>query len=737
MSELYDYILTTYKVIVGLVTTKRLILAALIAIGFYFIWVCLNLLTSFQRKFSRRCNKLYLFLKKNQMNSTNLKVVDMRIEKISSGFYHGWKKFKTSNGKKPSDFITRREALDVEVSGGVLNQGKTVMRAFIAITTVVLFIFNFAYLGNNSQITAYLIAEATILPVIYYTIMKVFYFIYTSIKQQMYKVDIESFYDLVSVLDDTFGVTETYHMSETQNIEDIDSAIVETPEDLLVEGEAKLGAEEEGEEKEPELDEDNPLRKLDKYDVFKRKNIDVDKILNEVPLTTKTSLPYINVDSDYVIKDDENVETSKIVGEGDNGSSILGGMMQDMSSIKKANGNFLDVEKQIATIDEEKLNDIAESEKAEEENTDAEEPEAENAHNALEDLDTFSVVENSQLGETPNVNEQETSEESTVQNTEPEVESEPEIVEEPEPEPEPEIIEEPEPELEPEEDVSEIQKENIATVVSGFKNAKSKLASGGVIIERNTPITKRERPRVEESYSYAEETNNENYYPRNTGVNKLNINENTDGILHSLKTSAGGYEGYQGYAVGGFSQPQYDTSYNYNPQPFTQSVDPYAGAYVNQPQQTYAAYPNAGYGNMAYGANQNPYNQNYDAYNAQANYEPQYEEVEEPVYEETPAPVKKTVKRTKENEPRPRNLKSKVAENTKAEAPAKTRGRPKKQEVSESMTIKSEEEFNEVLARAEKLMRKSEEGLSQSQSKRVEKELKLLMDAMNRYKEGK
>ena len=46
-------------------------------------------------------------------------------------------------------------------------------------------------------------------------------------------------------------------------------------------------------------------------------------------------------------------------------------------------------------------------------------------------------------------------------------------------------------------------------------------------------------------------------------------------------------------------------------------------------------------------------------------------------------------------------------------------------------------EFDEVLSRAEKLMKKSEQGLSASQSKRIEKELKMLMDAMNRYKESK
>ena len=65
------------------------------------------------------------------------------------------------------------------------------------------------------------------------------------------------------------------------------------------------------------------------------------------------------------------------------------------------------------------------------------------------------------------------------------------------------------------------------------------------------------------------------------------------------------------------------------------------------------------------------------------------------------------------------------------------RGRPKKQEVTENMVIKDDKEFNEVLSRAEKLMRKSDEGLSESQSKRIEKEIKMLMDAMNRYKENK
>ena len=62
------------------------------------------------------------------------------------------------------------------------------------------------------------------------------------------------------------------------------------------------------------------------------------------------------------------------------------------------------------------------------------------------------------------------------------------------------------------------------------------------------------------------------------------------------------------------------------------------------------------------------------------------------------------------------------------------RGRPKKVAEGE-LVIKNDKQFEEVLQRAEKLMRKSEEALSSSQAKRVEKSLKELIDAMTKYKE--
>ena len=202
---MYDYLLTVFKLLIGLITSQRLIYASLAALAVYVIWISFSLAFSFQRRFNRNCVKLYNFVKKNGINANDNNSVDIKASKISSGFSHGWKKFKTSSYGKPSDFITRRDALDVEVNGGVLNQGKTLMRTFVNIVTFVMFVANFAYLGNNSTITFYILAESLVLPTVFFVVLKIFYFVYTSVKQQLYKADIECLYELLDLLDQVFA----------------------------------------------------------------------------------------------------------------------------------------------------------------------------------------------------------------------------------------------------------------------------------------------------------------------------------------------------------------------------------------------------------------------------------------------------------------------------------------------------------------------------------------------------
>lgn len=791
---LYDYLITFFKVIVGLITTERLVYGALIALAIYLIWVCLALLNSFQRKFYRNSFKLYNYLKNNSNLSINDEMIDKRVKSISSGFYHGFKKFKKSESGKPSDYISRREALDVEINGGVLNQGKSFMKAYISFIFIVLLVFNFAYYGNTQTITFYLIGESLVLPLIVLFVMKIFYFLYTSVKQQLYKSDIEAYYELIDFLDEKFAKANAvqYTSVQTQAVEQNNEPLEENQETKtdLPEEQSEVkdndlqNAEEltnttsedaDGEEKsDKHLKPAKKTNLLDEYDVFKKKNIDVEKLINEVPASSN-SLPYINVDSDYVIKDDNVTSSSeelKSFSVASNGSEVLGGMMQDMSSIKKNSNNFIDTDKEIAKIDEEKLKELkSENEESSEENSDKDSEDkpsqnneenngSDSSDNIFDSLKQFEINNSNDEGvkgeenkdsqdQLENNNGEQSSveiENSTTEKTEVSDESDnkkKQVVIEDVSDSDFGIIDDEKKDVKEETETANDLSENRAdeqtdytTIVGGFKKHRSKLANGGVEIQKNEPFARRKRQ--EESVEVNDEPTS--FGSAGADINVLSADDNTDNILNSLK---GGL-----YSNNTFEEenqiPAQDNVYTQeNPYNNAQQNQNYAnygyGYNVNQtPYQNtnYAGYgyPNyTGY-NQNYGVqNQTMYDQSYANYNGGFN-----TPYEEDVVQEEPQETKKKPLTKSKVEPALKRQKEKVEKSVQAQKPAtRGRGRPKKQVFDESLTIKDDKEFDEVLSRAEKLMRKSEEGLSQSQSKRIEKELKMLMDAMNRYKENR
>ena len=234
---LYDYLVTIYKVIVGLVTPERLIGVALGAFAVYVIWMTISLLASFQRRFNSKCQELINFTIRTKDIEKNPEMLDKMADKISSGFGFGWKKFRNSEVGKPSDFITRREALDVEINGGILNNGKTMMRAFISFVTVLLAIFNLVYVGGEKSLTFMIFAEALFLPLVFYIIVKLFYFLHSSIKQKLYKMSIESFYEVIDLLDAKFVKKGRYVAVESEENPDEENAEEKSEEESLEESE--------------------------------------------------------------------------------------------------------------------------------------------------------------------------------------------------------------------------------------------------------------------------------------------------------------------------------------------------------------------------------------------------------------------------------------------------------------------------------------------------------------------
>lgn len=95
---------------------------------------------------------------------------------------------------------------------------------------------------------------------------------------------------------------------------------------------------------------------------------------------------------------------------------------------------------------------------------------------------------------------------------------------------------------------------------------------------------------------------------------------------------------------------------------------------------------------------------------------------------------KEEVKEKKEANKAKTNQAKKQKTDLSSEKTKSGRGRPKSKSYNEPFEIQNDEEFDEVLATANKLMRKSEGNLSETQAKKVEKELAILMEAMSNYK---
>ncbi len=753
----YDYLITLIKVIVGLITPQRMMYLALIAIGIFLLWVVCSLICSFQRKFYTNSVKLYSLLKNKSNIADKADLVKKYSKKISVGFAQGWKRFSSVSSGKPSDYISRYDALDSEISGGVLNQGKSLMKSFIWLFTTILLVLNLAYHGGENAITFSLIVECSVLPILFFCVLKIFYYLYTIVRHQFYKLDIEIFYDLIDVLDDIFekkqfepkqkvaepfsAVKEEISKTEdTKSLNNFDNLENLKQESYFEEDQFNKNSSEDEIDNQNDVEAENESKQtlqdnnelyaeeeqdvLDKYDVFKKKNIDVSS-LNEVPSTSKI-LPFINVDSDYVIKDDEDPSLSKIVSDTDNGSTVLG-VIQDMNSVKKAQESEgekedepsqEDIEEELEEKTENNESDLTEEVKKEtiesdleqsnkqEENDDFEQLEQPKENDIFDEEDEeiensgfnfFEELDNYEAEKDEEISQQEESEE--LQDSQNGLETEEQIEETEESKtkilPEKEEIKPVEPETQNKKEFivqEESEAEKLANIVGDFKSKKSKLSNGGVVIEHNAPITRRNS--------------------RSSTLKEF--------MLDSNESYANGFN------------PANSTPYNAS----YLSGQP---AFVDQKDFIQSQY---GYNNFSQNldvpSNFVQAQQNYNAFKDPESFEFVNETPKQKVSQPKPKVQRSEPKSKSEGAKKVSQNKTKEKDvMTQENDLSKKRGRPKKQVFDDEVTINSEKEFNEVLARAEKLMRKSEEGLSASQSKRIEKELKMLMDAMNKYKESR
>ena len=201
-SVMRDYVTTVFNLIVGLVNADKIVYLALIGLGVILVWQLIGLLTNFHRRFAGKCRKISKFLIRNGLSTENYNNFLALIAKMPQEFIRGYKTFEHASYGLPSDYIKRFDSIDVETNGGILNHGKSLIKAAIYGWTIVLALLSLALLGGDAALTGFALADALIVPVLFLILAKVIYFIFNAIKQQQYKMAVDEFNEMLDIMND-------------------------------------------------------------------------------------------------------------------------------------------------------------------------------------------------------------------------------------------------------------------------------------------------------------------------------------------------------------------------------------------------------------------------------------------------------------------------------------------------------------------------------------------------------
>ena len=137
---LYEYLVTAFKVVVGVVTNNRLLLGSLIALGVLLLWVIFSLVFSFQRRLISNARNLNEYVSRNGLNN-GAGQMNAYVEKMPAEFIKGFNAYQRDRRTLPSDHIKKFETVDLELMGGVFNQNKSVIKTYINFVFTIVFLF--------------------------------------------------------------------------------------------------------------------------------------------------------------------------------------------------------------------------------------------------------------------------------------------------------------------------------------------------------------------------------------------------------------------------------------------------------------------------------------------------------------------------------------------------------------------------------------------------------------------
>ena len=200
---LHEYIITGFNVLVGLLNGQRLVFISIIALAVMLLWEIFSLIFSFQARFARGVKAINEYISRNGIAAGSREGLEALVAKMPTEFIRGYNAFKRNPHNVPSTYIKRSETLDLELNGGVFNQGRTILKTYANLFFVVLVVFSVAIVNNGTDValSGHDLAEAFVLPLCFLLMAKIIYYIYAAIRQNQYKIAIDEFNEMINNFD--------------------------------------------------------------------------------------------------------------------------------------------------------------------------------------------------------------------------------------------------------------------------------------------------------------------------------------------------------------------------------------------------------------------------------------------------------------------------------------------------------------------------------------------------------
>lgn len=214
---MFEGIRTAFKVLSAGLTLDLTCIVCVVLLALLVVWCTISLLINNHISLKRKFMSVINYVQNNGINRDNYSGLSSLFATFPIAFRFKWKKFENEKKGKASDYLDQNECVDLQVNGGIGRQCRSLMHSAIFVCTGLVALFSLSLIGStvsggeSSVVTTNtLIADALILPLMFYILCMVIYYVYTSIRNLQYRTLVDTFYDLVDVLDEKIDMEDLF-----------------------------------------------------------------------------------------------------------------------------------------------------------------------------------------------------------------------------------------------------------------------------------------------------------------------------------------------------------------------------------------------------------------------------------------------------------------------------------------------------------------------------------------------